>query len=270
MRNQAKLGTVFVLLATAATLRAADVRMYIADAANNLVLFDPSTRVGEYVGSMGAQYTDIAFAPNGRLYGVTTTLLYEIDPTDGWSTLIGSMTLSVPEATGTTDALAFGPDGVLYGAGNDVLISIDPATAATTVIGDLSGFRSAGDLAFTSDGRMLLTSDTGMLVEVDYTNGGATAIGALPFDDVYALGTDPDGAIYGVRAGHELLTIDPLSGAATSLGKLETDFLMGWAWGGSIPSTHAPETCTLVYLAITGVWWACRRPISAQTRSAVR
>jgi hypothetical protein len=54
--------------------------------------------------------------------------------------------------------------------------------------GNLSGFFSAGDLAFDAAGTLYLTTTTNQLVKVDLATGSATLIGPLAFADVFGMG----------------------------------------------------------------------------------
>ena len=236
-----------------------DQPMYVADSANHLLTVDPATGHADLVGSMLAQFTDIAFGPSGRLYGITSTLVYEIDPSSGWSDLIGEHGYGyLPNSYGI-DALTFGHDGVLYAAGDDVVIAIDTATGAGTTIGSLSGYTSAGDMAADNSGRLLLTTDAGTLVEVHPNGSGATPVGQLPYTDVFALARSPDGNLYGIRSNNDILTVDPDTGSADYVAGLHADFLIGRAWGASFPDRHVPEPSMLLLMAFGAACLVSRR-----------
>ncbi len=226
--------------------------MYVVDSANHLLTVDVQSGQVDRVDGGFAQLTDIAFDPQGTLYGITAVYVYEIDVQRGWSTLIGAHGFGNPTNPSGIDALTFGADGVLYGAGNDILISIDPDTGAGTALGNLSGYSSSGDLAVDSAGRLLLTTDAGALVEVHPDGSGATRIGSLPYDDIYALASNGDGDIYGIRSTNELVSVDPVTGNASIITELQADFLIGRAWGASFPDQFIPEPATLVLL-LTGL-----------------
>ncbi len=232
--------------------------LYVADSANHLVTVDVTT--GEVVLLSGtlAQFTDIAFGPGDELFGVTSRYLYQIDPLSGWSTLIGNHGFGEPGHAYGIDALTFGPDGTLFGAGNDVLIAINTLTGQGTLLGDLSGYLSAGDIAADNEGRLFLTTDVGVLVEVMPDGSGATAVGNLPYDDIYAFAGNADGELFGVRATNEIVSIDPTTGEATILGEWDADFNIGYPWGGTFPGQFVPEPVTLV-MCFAGAWLCLRR-----------
>jgi len=234
--------------------------MFVCDSANHLLKVDVLTGQAELVGQSPVRFTDIAFGPGGRLYGVTSNYLYEIDPRSGESALIGPHGYGQGGRDFGIDALAFA-GGVLYAAGNDILIAIDPETAATTTVGTLSGYRSAGDLAVDAAGRLLLTTDAADLVEVHLDGSGATLIGSLGYHDVFALSAGPDGTLYGLRSTNEIVSVDPGTGRATIVGSLHADFPLGHAWGGSFPTSHFPEPTTglLCLCGVVCLRWRRRR-----------
>ncbi|MFQ5592261.1 MAG: PEP-CTERM sorting domain-containing protein [Phycisphaerae bacterium] len=240
--------------------------MYICDSTNNLLTVDPATGELELVAGTFAQMTDIAFSPSGVLYGVTPTYLYEIDPDTGWNTLIGAHGFSSPVQGYGIDALTFDRSGNLYAAGNNILIRIDPATGQGTAVGALSGYRSAGDLAVTATDRLLLTTDSGDLVEVHRDGSGATLIGSLPYSDVFAMGGSLDGNVYGIRSTNDIILIDENTGRGTIIGELSGDMLHGRAWGGSFPDQFVPEPATLLLLVSGTIALLRRRTAPGKTR----
>ena len=247
--------------------------MYIADSANNLFTVDVVTGHADRIGGLRAQFADIAFSPSGRLYGITTTYLYEIDPSDAWSTLIGPHGYGGAGSPYGLDSLTFTADGALYAAGNDILVRIDPATGAGTTVGALSGYRSAGDLAVDTSGRLLLSTDAGVLVEARPDGSGATAVGSLPYNDIWALAGAADGTLYGVRSTNDIVAVDSHTGHATAVSALHSDSLIGRAWGGGFPDQFAmPEPSTLaIGLAgalLLAVWH--RRPAGGNLRQSHR
>jgi len=259
-----RLSSMSILLAvltglTGPPAQGTSVPMYVCDSANNVLAVDVSTGDVELVADLTAQLTDIAFSPAGRLYGVSPEYLYEIDLHTSWSTLIGPHGFSGPASGFGIDALTFDRNGVLYAAGNDILIMIDPATGAGTALGTLSGYRSAGDMAVDGMGRLVLSTDNGHLVEVRRNGAGATAIGSIPYDDVFALAGSVDGTLYGVRSTNEIVTLDQDTGRATVTASVHADFLIGQSWGGSFQGQFIPEPATCLLLLTGGIALIIRR-----------
>lgn len=233
--------------------RASTEPMYVIDSANHLMMVDVTTGQAELASGTMAHFTDIAFDPEGRLFGVTSRYLYEIEPESGWSRLVGHHGFAEPPGVYGIDALTFGWDGLLYAAGHDILITIDPETAVGAVLGDLSGYRSAGDMAVDASGRLLLTTDAGDLVEVFPDGSGARRIGSLGYDDVWAFAGNGDGGLYGIRSTNEIVSVDGITGTATPITYLTADFMIGRAYGGSFPDrAFVPEPATLLLL-LTGL-----------------
>lgn len=224
--------------------------LYVADSASHLLKVDVATAQTEEVFAVGAQLTDIAFSSTDRLYGITRDYLYEINPTDGWSRLVGPHGYGGLFNPYGLDSLAFGADGVLYAAGNNILVSIDTQTGTGTRIGSLSGHLSAGDLAVDNRGRLLLTTDSGSLVEVDPNGGGASVLGRLPYNDIYAMATEADGTLYGIRSTNQILRIDPDTCAVAAMGVLHANTLIGRAWGAAFPVAQLPEPATALLLVL--------------------
>jgi hypothetical protein len=183
--------------------------LYMHDSDGRLGTVDVGSGTVSQIGRMSTVMTDIAFSPDGELFGLSFTDLYRIDATTGATSRIGAH--GIPGG----NALVFGRDGSLYGAG-DVsrdLFRIDSASGLATSIGE-TGFFSSGDLAF-NGGRLFLTSTDSQLVSIDVGAGAASeAVGALGFADVFGLATADDGTLFGL-SGTDLLMVDTATGMAT-------------------------------------------------------
>jgi gliding motility-associated-like protein len=157
---------------------------------------------------------DLAFNPNGNLYGVTANDFYQIDTTNGALTYIGT------HATGVT-ALTSDNNGNMYAAtssGNFYTMNIN--TGAATLIGVMAT-GAAGDLAF-FDGQLYLADVSGELFRVNPLNpAGGTSIGVLNVGSGIPYGLISTGTtcqvtqfLAGGNSG--LFTVDPAT-AQTSL-----------------------------------------------------
>jgi hypothetical protein len=183
--------------------------LYVHDAQGRLAIVDVDSGQVTLIGDMGVEMTDIAFAQDGRLFGVDFETLYEIDPRTAATTTIGSH--DVPGG----NALVFAADGTLYAMGgtSTQLYEVDPASGASTALGDVGGF-SAGDLAFYG-GELFLATAGHVLVQIDLGPPATGAdVGAFGFFDVYGLATSDGGVLYGV-AGDDIFSVDPATGAGT-------------------------------------------------------
>lgn len=164
--------------------------------------------------SPAVQLTDLARDPaTGDLYGVTSGMLYRVDPRTGAVAAIGNRGMNA------LNALAFGPAG-LFGADEyGFFYRIDPRTGHTTALNaEPHAEISNGDLAFAPDGTLYATvvGPTSRLVTVDPATGAMTNVGLTGFDEVYGL-TFRGGDLFGVTRFGELLSIDRATGRATLL-----------------------------------------------------
>lgn len=158
---------------------------------------------------MGVVMTDIAFAPDGRLFGLSFTSLYVIDPNTAAPTFIGNH--GIPDG----NALVFEGDDVLYAAGasSTSLYRIDPSNGASTNLGNI-GSTSGGDLAF-NQGDLYYANSSGQLVLIDLGPPATGAVvGPMGFSDVFGLATGDDGILYGI-SGTEVFSVDVTTGEGT-------------------------------------------------------
>ncbi|MGA2117883.1 MAG: hypothetical protein ABSH56_24405 [Bryobacteraceae bacterium] len=189
---------------------AGPISAWIADSNGNIGEVDVSTGVATLVGNAGVVLTDIAFSPSGDLYGISFTELYSIDTSTGAATAIGPLGIASDDA----NALVFSSSGTLYTATvAGSLYTVDTTTGAASDVGSLSGYGSAGDLAFVGDTLYLGTS-TNDLVSVDPSTGTATLVGPFGVSNVFGLAT-PDGVNLYAAAAQDLYTVDLSTGAAT-------------------------------------------------------
>ena len=129
----------------------------------------------------GTLYNDIAYAPDGSLFGLANngSSLVTFDPTTGDVTTVAALNISGVES------IAFRPsDGMLFGATGNGLCTIDPLTGQATYIGNYGnpyGFNLAQNIRFDSDGNLYLsnTSDNTDLYRVSTDDGSATFVGEV-------------------------------------------------------------------------------------------
>lgn len=205
------------------------------------------------IGRTSVEFFDIAFNPSGDLFGITgrpaDRRLYQIDPTNAVTTLVGNHNVQ------NLNALAFRSDGVLFAAGAGTLYTMNPATGSVTSLGTMSGFNSAGDIAFDRNGNLYMTTTTNQLVSLNQLNGSATVVGDLGFDDVFGMAFDPDANImYGISAasgGRRLFQINLTTGAGFAPLTYPSSINVG---GGSFSreavAIVVPEPTTLALLGV--------------------
>lgn len=183
--------------------------VYVHDSSGQLAIVDVDSGQVTLVGDMGVVMTDIAFATDGRLFGVDFLRLYEIDRRTAEVTEIG------PHGMPGGNALVFGPDGTLYGMGSagTHLYEVDPATGSASSLGNVGSF-SAGDLAFVGS-QLYLASLSNQLVAIDLgPPATGSPVGPFGFSSVYGLATSDARALYGI-AGTQIFTVDLATGAGT-------------------------------------------------------
>ncbi|MBP7001463.1 hypothetical protein [Amaricoccus sp.] len=186
-------------------------------AAPLLTISDDTGRIGDVDLRTGAvtnlrrldrNFTDLAYDPQGKLYGLDFSELSVIE---------GSTTREIGAhgMAGSANGLAFGRDGKLYGS-SDALYTLDLGTGKSARVGP-GNFTSSGDLAFV--GRKLYLSSTtpiaDTLVRVDAATGAGRAVGGFGRSGVFGLFAR-NGALFGV-AGTSILRIDQATGAAAEI-----------------------------------------------------
>lgn len=220
--------------------------LHIHDAARNFGTLNVTTGEVNLIGTTPVVFTDIAFDPNGVLYGCTFNNLYEIDPETAEATLRGSLGIN------NMNAMVFAKDGTLFGAGGSSLYRIDPTSGSATNVGPL-GCDSAGDLAFDDTGTLYLSTTSDHLIKVHTETGEGALIGSLGFSDVFGLAYGPDKVMYGVSDSHrQVFSIDLASGAGTLLSDFSKTGFTG-AYGSSYTTEAVPEPNNLMLLGFGGL-----------------
>jgi len=275
--------------AAASTLYATSLN---AEGDDLLIQIDPAT--GQVQSSIGVSAgifgpwpfaTNIAFAPNGKLFGTSLNasgddLLIEIDPATGQVLSSTGVSAGIfgPWPFGTD--IAFASNGDLYGtslnaAGQDLLIQIDPATGQVlSSIGVSAGIFGpwpfATNIAIAPNGKLFGTSlnaaGDDLLIEIDPATGqvlsstgvSAGIFGPWPFDTDIAFA--PDGTLYGTSLNAEgddlLIQIDPATGQVQSSTGVSAGIFGPWPFATDIafvPAQSVPEPGTLPILALGAV-----------------
>ncbi len=128
----------------------------------DLYSFDLAKCKRHFIGVTGYGFGDIAFTPNGRLWGIEGGMLYNIDTATANSTLIGNTEIGAVTLLGLNDTTLLAEFG-------DNLYSINVNTAASTYI-DTIGYQAAGDLTWYDDDLYLLTPLVKITMNSTYTD----------------------------------------------------------------------------------------------------
>jgi hypothetical protein len=185
-----------------------------ANSPTALYVVDPVSWIPSLVGSFGVAdpMTDLAVSPDNEIFTISLTSLYRIDPSSGSATKVLDLPgdpLDPPYFNG----LSALPDGTLLAvdiAGR--IVGIDLVNQTTTSIGDyLRGFSSAGDL---------VAVDNGTVYGVSTTN-----------EDGIPVAND-----------NVLITVDPKTGAATTVGYIGLGNVFGLGYYGGTLLRSPPTT----------------------------
>jgi hypothetical protein len=197
-----------------------------ANSQTELYKIDVATHAIAKVGAFGwpsvvgnDAMADIAIAPDGAVIGASSAHLYRCDAVTAACTHLGALAHSL-------NALAYVPKGaidpsaeVLVGASMDgALYRIDATTGAMTSLGHFSGgHASSGDLAYAGTSLIAAVNPGGTndsLAKVGLPGGATTAIGTTALPWLWGLAS-AGGTLYGFTLSREVVTIDPVTGAAT-------------------------------------------------------
>jgi hypothetical protein len=196
------------------------------------------TAVGFFDFSDGInQMTDLALDRDGRMVGISTRDVYEVDPATAEATHLVALDrafngLSFIPRDATTDVLVgTSQDGWLY--------EIDLDSGESTAIGTFGDeLVSSGDIVAVQGLTLATTTKTGWttdrLANIS-SDGGASNLRDLGIGRIYGLGFW-GGRVFGFAEGGEVVVIDVAEGTVDVVAQTEH------AWWGAGVTTSAPPT----------------------------
>lgn len=176
-------------------------------------------------------FVDIAITPQGKIYGIAGTPLYEVNTLTGVSTLI-PLTLNDPYYNGGNSMVSDRNGDLFVTGSNSNLYKIDMKTATLSLVGGTI-LMASGDLGF-SDGKLYMIANGNMLVEIILGPGGNSilsqrVVGPIGVEGtIYSITINENGICYVVSTSQELALVDlddattyviskPVKGAITSV-----------------------------------------------------
>jgi len=175
----------------------------------------------QYNGGSFSLVTDIAISLGGRIYAISPSQLFLVDPTNANLKLVRRLDMS------EANALTVLSDGRLVVAGRGVAI-LDLDKNQSYTIGSTSTYNSSGDIVGLPDKKLywsVKTASGDKLVVVDAFAGTTRELGAIGHSGVLGLAY-ASGTLYGFSEGGKIFTIDQQSGSAVSV--IKTDSTRWW------------------------------------------
>ena len=165
------------------------------------------------------------------LYGTTypdATDLYALDQTSGTATSIGN---SGPDSIGDLTSDTRPGSETIWGMriSSNELYTIDPSSGVATLAATLNSPYSIASIAFDVVSAKLygntsvgFDAPSDVLYEINPATGNTTPIGPIGFVDVFALGFDQSGQLFGVSdVTKQLISIDTETGNGTLIGTID-------------------------------------------------
>ncbi|MEZ5313460.1 MAG: hypothetical protein R2862_07285 [Thermoanaerobaculia bacterium] len=189
----------------------------------DLMTFDTTTGVATIVANchLGA-VPGLAIDSRGKLFAASLFYLAVVDPVDGSSGVIGSIS-----GVSGLRAIAFDDADVLYATDGEALYTVDTATAATTLVGSHVTSTHLRGLAFDPGTGTLYGSsvqEADKIYTIDKATGQATLLGTI---GIGVTSSTPDlcflgGLLYGVKSGNasgndDLVSISPTTGVGIAV-----------------------------------------------------
>ena len=214
--------------------------LWTANAIGELYWANTVTGVETRIGAMGQVMTDLAWTPDGKLYGLDFNAnVYEIDP----ATAIVQQRFSIP-GNAAANAMTSDLDGNLYIAGGTRVFKYSRINGQISEVADLSvlGVFSGGDLAF-SNGALYLSCNSNLIAKIDVTTKRVEVktIINLPFGaSIFGIVSSADGSLY-ISGTAEIFKLNPADMRAEPFYQYKTTGVAIWGLANYNDNCNAPE-----------------------------
>lgn len=222
---------------------------------------DPETATATSVGALPSGVTGFAFAPDGRLFGITDGIsgnLILVDPSDWSHTIVGRLGAGITFEGGLAiDVNGRAVGGTRLAGGDRALFEIDLSTGVSTPAVALS--RDSIDLngfVFRDDGALVgIDANSNEFVSIDLDSGlvstvaplitpNAGAVGGMATIDGLGLYVTA-GVVSGADGDNSLYTLGLYTGAQSLIGSLGPDAGVNFGISG-LAAMRIPAPTTLL------------------------
>jgi hypothetical protein len=195
--------------------------VYVIDQTGTLATIDLSRKIVRIIGNTQTLLTDIAFAPDGTLYGVSFTQFFRVDRKTAQATFIGNL------GANGINALVIDSNGTVFAAGtlSSTLYAVDVSTGVATAVGAAAGgYTSEGDLVFYNDQLLLAGTKSGSttapasLVVINRKTGAQHKAVAVGIGNLYGLASTGKNELYGF-ADTSVYKLNPKGGSLKARAK---------------------------------------------------
>lgn len=127
-----------------------------------------------FIGSTGQGFGDIAYTPNGKLWGIVNGNLYEINTSNANSALVGYTSVDAVSLVDLNDT-------IVLAESNQNLYGIKTTDASSFLIGNI-GYSATGDLTW-YDNELYMAS-AGLLIKIVFNETFTEIISSAPVNNI--------------------------------------------------------------------------------------
>ncbi len=145
--------------------------IFVTIAGGDLYELDIYNCTSRFIGSTNTQFGDIAFTPDGRLWGFVGNSLYNVDTATADTTLIGDISQSCVSLVALNDS-------TLLFEFNEELYGLSTNDASTYFIGNI-GYQASGDLIWYDDDLYMTSGQDLIKIVLNSTNSAVVSAGPV-------------------------------------------------------------------------------------------